>query len=104
MAKRELIDLEEGKEIRMADDTEGIRRVLVAQINSDVRSPDTEEERRRLEAIYGKVWDMDEVSVDFRIIGFMAPFVVAKKKATGEEGILMFQHSPRFYFGWRGPE
>jgi hypothetical protein len=79
------------------DETEGIRRERVADINN---KPHTREE---LEAVYGKggVWDTKELSRDFEVIGFFAPFCVVKKKATGKKGSLMFQDHPRFYFEWK---
>ena len=30
----------------------------------------------------------------------MAPLVVVRRKSDGVKGSLMFQHSPRFYFGF----
>jgi hypothetical protein len=30
----------------------------------------------------------------------MAPFVVVRRKADGVKGSLMFQHMPRFYYGF----
>lgn len=78
----------------MHDPTETIRKVMVNQINS---SPN---ERETLEKEHGKVWDTAELSNDFEVTGFMAPFVTVKRKSDGKKGSLMFQHSPRFYFGW----
>lgn len=77
------------------DPTENVRRVLVAAINA---VPD---ERAGLEKTYGKTWNTTELSQDFEVLGFMAPFVVVREKATGKKGSLMFQHSPRYYFGFQ---
>jgi hypothetical protein len=85
----------------MIDETENIRRSMVQDINSQVQSDDKTEERKRLEGLYGRVWDTDEVRAEFEIIGFMAPFVVAKRKKDNKKGSLEFQHSPRFYFNWK---
>jgi hypothetical protein len=76
----------------MSDPTEGIRRVLVNEINSDTSSRDV------LEKEHGQVWDTDELSRDFEVTGFMAPFVVVKRKSDGVVGSLTFRHSPRLYF------
>ena len=46
----------------------------------------------------GRVWDTQELGKDFEVTGFMAPFVVVRRKSDGVKGSLMFQHSPRFYF------
>jgi len=79
------------------DATENIRREMVAEINSE---PTTE--RAEMEAKYGQVWTTEEMSKDFTAIGFMAPFVVVRRKADGKEGTLTFQHNPRYYFGFSG--
>ena len=84
----------------MEDVTEGIRRVEVARINSAVESEDKDAERKRLEALYGEVLDTDQVRERFEVIGFMAPFVMVKRKLDGKKGSMEFQHHPRFYFNF----
>lgn len=79
----------------MSDPTENIRRELVAEINAQPGS------REALEAEHGRVWDTDQVRDEFDVIGFGAPFVVVRRKADGVKGSLMFQHNPRFYFGFQ---
>ena len=74
------------------DPTEGIRRVMIVAINAEPGS------REALEAAHGQVWDTDQLSQDFDVIGFRAPFVLVLRKDNGKEGSLMFQHHPRFYF------
>lgn len=78
----------------MTDVTEPIRRILVEQINNNAT------EREALEAAHGQVWDTAELQRDFSVEGFMAPFVVVRRKADGKMGSLLFQHSPRFYWGF----
>ena len=34
------------------------------------------------------------------MLGFMAPYVVVRRKSDGQRGSLMFQHDPRFYFSF----
>ena len=80
----------------MKDLTEEPRRKMVAKINSDPA------EREELEKRHGQVWDTQEVQNDFNVIGFMAPFAVVQRKADGKEGMLTFQHYPRFYFSFEG--
>jgi hypothetical protein len=82
----------------MNDPTEEIRRVLIPIINHQVRSDDPESERKRLVEEYGRVWDPAELSQDFHVKGFLAPFVIVMEKTTGKTGSLLFQHTPRFYF------
>lgn len=85
----------------MNDPTENLRREEVAKINSAVESGDKAAERSRLVTEYGQVWDTEELSRDFTVKGFMAPFVVVKRKSDGVLGSLSFQHQPRFYFNFQ---
>lgn len=73
----------------MTDPTEGIRRELVHAINSGVIPPE------------GHEWTTDELTKEFEVLGFLAPFVIVRNRATGKKGSLMFKHSPRVYFGWK---
>ena len=57
-------------------------------------------DRAALEAQHGQVWDAQELARDFVVEGFMAPFVVVRRKADGAVGSLLFQHHPRYYFDW----
>ena len=78
----------------MNDPTETIRRELVAEINADPGS------REALEALHGQVWNTDELSNDFEVLGFGAPIIAVRRKSDGVKGSLYFQHSPRFYFSF----
>jgi len=80
------------------DNTEGIRRLQTAIINDAVESNDKDTERQRLEKEYGQVWDTQELSADFEVIGFMAPYTLVRRKIDGKRGSVQFQHNPRFYF------
>ncbi|MEM4250939.1 MAG: hypothetical protein QW828_03820 [Candidatus Bathyarchaeia archaeon] len=77
------------------DETEDIRRQLVNEINDKPR------ERLELEKEYGQVWDTQELTRDFDVTGFMAPFVVVRRRSDGVVGSLMFQGSPRYYYGFK---
>ena len=77
------------------DSTEQIRKVMVKDINTNVQ------DRAGLESQHGKVWDTKELQEEFSVTGFMAPFVVVRRKSDGVVGSMMFQHSPRFYFGFK---
>jgi hypothetical protein len=76
----------------MTDPTEQARRVRLAEINTQPSS------REALEAQHGPVWDTAQLAEEFEVIGFLAPYVVVRRKADGMKGSLEFQHSPRFYF------
>jgi hypothetical protein len=84
----------------MQDETESIRRARVIGVNQGL-SPEETERRKQLEAQYGEVYTKDEVLERWEIIGFMAPFVVVREKATGKKGSLEFSHMPRFYFNYQ---
>jgi hypothetical protein len=79
----------------MHDPTEAIRRQRLAEINAEPGS------REALEAEHGQVWDTSQLSQDFDVTGFMAPFVVVCRKSDGVKGSLEFQHNPRFYFNFQ---
>lgn len=79
----------------MIDETEDIRRRMVAEINANPGG------RAALEARHGRVWDTAELTEDFQVTGFMAPLVVVRRKADGAVGSLTFQASPRFYFDFQ---
>lgn len=83
------------------DETEPFRRSEVNRINSSVESTDREAERKRLEAKYGQVWSTDELSKDFEVLSFGAPYVVVRSRSSGKKGSLEFQHNPRFYFNFQ---
>lgn len=66
----------------MSDATEAFRRERLAEINAEPGS------RKALEAQYGQVWDTGQLGQDFEVIGFMAPFVVVRRKSDGVKGSL----------------
>lgn len=78
----------------MPDETEPIRRQRLAEINAEPGS------REALIAQYGKVWNTQELTEDFEVVGFMAPLVVVRRKSDGVKGSLEFQHRPRYYFSF----
>ena len=75
------------------DPTEGIRRDLVQAVNSEPGS------RESLEEAHGQVWNTEELNAEFEVLSFLAPYIMATRKSTGKQTSLMFQHTPRFYFG-----
>ena len=81
----------------MTDITENIRRALVAE--QQEQGPLT---REQLEAEYGQVWDTNEMSRDFEAEGFMAPYVIVKRRNDGVLGTLEFQTNigARYYYNF----
>ena len=73
----------------MSDDTENVRRAMLA-------SGQPQRDLARAE----QRWDTRELARDFEVIGFMAPFVVVKRKSDGAKGSLEFTHNPRWYFNF----
>jgi hypothetical protein len=82
------------------DHTEEIRRDRLVAINSAVQSQDAHAERKRLQAMYGPVWDTSQLRADFEVLGFMAPYIVVRRRSDGRKGSLEFQHQPRLHFNF----
>jgi len=82
----------------MNDPTEAIRRQRLAEINAEPGS------REALEAEYGQVWDTGQLMEEFEALGFLAPYIVVRRRADGVKGSLEFQHNPRLYFNFQPHE
>jgi len=79
----------------MFDETEQLRRDRIGELAAEPGS------REALEKQYGKVWNTEELTNDFEVIGFMAPLVVVRRRADGQKGSLEFRSRPeRFYFNF----
>ena len=80
------------------DTTEALRRERLEELNhADARV----RERKEAESRYGQVWTTEELQRDFEVLGFLAPYVVVRRRSDGHKGSLEFQHAPRFYFNWQ---
>ena len=73
------------------DPTEQARRDLIALMPADLQA--------RVEA-GEQVWTTAQLTEEFSVEGFAAPFVVVRRKVDGVRGSLMFTHDPRYDFGW----
>jgi len=82
----------------MTDPTELLRRAHLAEINGNPG------DRATLESRHGRVWDTAELAREFDVLGFLAPFVVVRRRADGVKGSLAFQHDPRFFFAFQPDE
>ena len=78
----------------MKDETEFLRRARAAEINAHHHG------RLVLEAKYGRVWNLDQLTQEFDIEGFRSPLVVVRRRSDGKLGSMEFQHEPRFYFNY----
>lgn len=59
-----------------------------------------EGENKIMETEIEKTWDTQELQEEFEVLGFMAPYVVVRRKSDGKKGSLQFDHYPRQYYGW----
>lgn len=75
----------------MPDPTETARRELIPTMPAEAAAA-----VERGEPIYTTA----EMTAEFETVGFMAPFVVVRRRSDGVRGTLMFTHSPRYYFGF----
>jgi len=84
----------------MSDRTENLRRAMVGVLNTMGADETEEESRARLEASWGvgNVWSTQELTSQFEVLSFLAPFVHVLRRKDLVKGVMMFQHSPRFYF------
>ena len=74
----------------MKDPTEKLRRGMIA---SGAPERDLAKAEKR--------WTTEEMSREFTVQSFMAPFVFVTRKSDGVQGTLEFTHSPRFYFDFK---
>jgi hypothetical protein len=77
----------------MSDPTEATRRKLIAE---GAPADDLAE----AVAAEAPTWTTEELTRDFEVIGFAAPFVVVRRRSDGVKGTLEFTHSPRVYFNF----
>jgi hypothetical protein len=82
----------------VSDEFEQRRRARLVEINANPK------DRAALEAEHGRVWNTAEITSEYEVIGFAAPFVVVRRKADGVVGSMEFQASPRFYFAFEPDE
>lgn len=54
-------------------------------------------ERMKLEKEMGEVWDTRQLMTEFKVLSFLAPYVVVIRLSDGAKGTLRFQNMPRFY-------
>jgi hypothetical protein len=84
---RSIIETEGATPMRDQDQTEQVRREMIEMDYPQAVSEKTEQH-----------WTTEELSRDFTVQGFMAPFVIVKRKSDGKVGTMMFTHEPRSYF------
>jgi hypothetical protein len=78
----------------MSDTTEQARRAMLATGQPAVDLADLKERE-------GQTWTTAEMTAEFDVQGYLAPYVVVRRKSDGAVGSLEFTHSPRIYFGWK---
>ena len=55
----------------------------------------------KAETVKSQVWNTAELQADFDVVGFSMGMVVVDRKSDGVRGSMMFDHSPRIYYGFR---
>jgi len=78
------------------DETEPFRRARVAELAAQQT-----DNRQELEQRHGQVWNTEQLSEEFTVTGFMAPYVIVRRKSDNAVGSLEFQHDPRYYFSFQ---
>ena len=73
----------------MKDDTEDLRREMIATGQPDLDLVRTDE---RLTT--------EQLTLHYTVHSFLAPFVIVTRKSDGARGSMEFTHSPRFYFNF----
>jgi hypothetical protein len=81
------------------DETEPYRRARVSELAAQQTDNRTE-----LEARHGQVWSTAQLREQFEVTGYMAPYVIVRRKADDAIGSLEFQHDPRYYFNFQEDE
>lgn len=74
----------------MTDPTEATRREMLT----------TGQPAADLATDTGRTWTTAEMQEEFEVEGFLAPFVVVRRRSDGVRGTLEFTSSPRTYFGF----
>lgn len=69
---------------------DGQRAEVAAAREADLRAADR-----------GPTWTTDQLTADFEVTDFLAPFVFVTRKADGKRGSLEFTGSPRVYFNFQ---
>ena len=76
------------------DLSEPTRAALAKMLNDAAKTPE------ELSKVHGRIWDTYELQKDFEVEGFLAPYVKVIRKDDEQVGLLLFQHSPRVYWGF----
>ena len=74
---------------------------LIEAVRQQTEQAANAQERARLEATYGQVWDKDQLRQDFEVLQFAAPMVIVTRRADGVRGTIYFTHMPRFYYSFQ---
>jgi hypothetical protein len=88
----EVISYEEARVIAM--NGESLRSLVGEELNHFPHS------REELEQIEQRIWDEFQLEQDFTLLGFRRPFAMVRRKHDGICGTVLYQDSPRFYYGF----
>lgn len=76
----------------------GCNDTLIAILDNQYGRFDSGEARAALESAYDRVWNEDELNVEFEVGEVSAPYVSVTHRETGKRGTVLRLDSPRFYF------
>jgi len=78
----------------MIDPIESRRRARLAEIHAHPGG------RPELEALHGQVWNSEQLARDFEVLGFLAPYVVVRRRGDDVIGSLEFPAAAAFLFSF----
>ncbi len=61
---------------------------------------ETDQVQEDLAADSGRKWTTTQLTEEFDVLGFAAPFVTVQRRSDGQLGSLEFTNSPRVYFSF----
>ncbi len=73
----------------------------VRQAAQAAHNATADSDREVMEKRWGKVWDTKELQLDFKVEGFLAPYIVVERIHDGVRGTLTFSHYPRWYYNFQ---
>ncbi len=71
----------------MADETEQLRKERIVSIQ------DSDNSRQALQSRVGRTWNTTELQEDFEPLGFLAPYIVVRRKGDQVKGSMEFCES-----------
>jgi hypothetical protein len=79
------------------------RKLEVAAMNAILRDTPDDEVYAELVSQYGRanVWGTASLLEHYEVVQFQAPYVLVRRRSDGLEGLMAFNHLPRYYYDFR---